>query len=119
MTALQRLFEWKLHGVRVVEIFAAAVACALIFSVYVTKAAADRENRRIAALEVSIAGDAERVRLLRAEIARLERPDRLEALSRQVGLQPVSVQQQTTAAQLDVLAPGAESTGAATRNPAP
>lgn len=108
MTALKRLFDWKLHGVRVVEIFAGVVACALIFSVYVTKVAADRENRQIAALEAEIADDADRVRLLRAEIARLERPDRLEDLSRRAGLQPVAVDRRATVGQIEALAPAPE-----------
>ncbi|WP_122465969.1 MULTISPECIES: cell division protein FtsL [Brevundimonas] len=108
MTALKRLFDWKLRGVRVVEIFGAVIACALIFSVYVTKAAADRENRQIASLEAEIADDAERVRLLRAEIARLERPDRLESLSRQAGLQPVNVEQRASVGQIETLAPANE-----------
>ena len=108
MTPLKRLFDWKLRGVRVVEIFGAVIASALIFSVYVTKAAADRENRQIAALEAEIADDAERVRLLRAEIARLERPDRLESLSRQAGLQPVNVEQRASVGQIETLAPADE-----------
>jgi hypothetical protein len=45
------------------------------------------------------------VRLLRAEVARLEQPNRLEALSRGAGLGPVDVHRQAKAENLSNLAP--------------
>ena len=45
------------------------------------------------------------MRLLRAEVARLEQPGRLEALSRTAGLAPVDVHRQATVAALPELAP--------------
>jgi hypothetical protein len=45
------------------------------------------------------------VRLLRAEVARLEQPNRLESLSRDVGLGPVDVHRQATVDSLASLAP--------------
>ena len=81
----RRLFDWKLHGFRVVDIFGVACLAVMVFSVYIAKAGAAQVSQEIGDLEREIARKAERVRLLRAEAARLENPARLEALSRQLG----------------------------------
>lgn len=99
-TGLNRLLNWKVRGVRWIDIIGAVAVAVMIFSVYVAKAAADREDRRIAAIEREIAENHQRVRLLRAEIARLEQPGRLETLSRSVGLEPVDARRQAAEAQL-------------------
>jgi len=104
-TPLQRLFAWKVRGVRWVEIIGVLLVGAMIFSVYVAKAAAARTGAEIADLERQIAENGRRVRLLRAEAARLERPARLEALSRDAGLVPVDVHRLATAESLPSLAP--------------
>ena len=94
---LQRLFDWKVRGVRWVELIGVALVAVMIMSVYVAKAAAARESARIAELERDIRENGQRVRLLKAEAARLEQPARLEALSRQMGLGPVDVHKQVEA----------------------
>ena len=76
---LQRLFDWKVRGVRWIEIIGVALVAVMVMSVYVAKAAAARESSRIAELERDIRENAQRVRLLKAEAARLEQPARLEA----------------------------------------
>ncbi|MBW8303820.1 MAG: cell division protein [Brevundimonas sp.] len=102
---LKRLFDWKVRGVRWVEIVGLMLVAAMIFSVYLAKAAAASESARIASLERQITQNGQRVRLLRAEVARLEQPGRLEALSRSAGLGPVDVHRQATEASLPELAP--------------
>ena len=102
---LQRLFDWTIRGVRWVEIIGAALVAVMIVSVYAAKAAAARESSRIAQLEQDIRENGQRVRLLRAEVARLEQPARLEALSRQIGMAPVEVHRQATETQLPALKP--------------
>jgi len=102
---LNRLFAWKVRGVRWIEIIGLLVVGAMVFSVYLAKAAAARESARISDLERQITDNGQRVRLLRAEVARLERPDRLEALSRGAGLAPVDVHRRATEAGLSTLAP--------------
>lgn len=87
----QRLMNWKIRGVRWVEIIGTVAVAVMILSVYVAKTAAARENARIGEIEREIAAQRQRVRLLRAEAARLEQPGRLESLSRQAGLEPVDV----------------------------
>ena len=105
VATLNRLFAWKIRGVRWVEIIGVMLVAAMVFSVYLAKAAAARESARIADLERQITENGQRVRLLRAEVARLERPNRLEALSREAGLGPVDVHRQATADSLPNLAP--------------
>ena len=102
---LQRLFDWKVRGVRWVEIIGVALVAVMIVSVYVAKADAARESSRIAGLERDIRENGQRVRLLRAEVARLEQPARLEALSREIGLGPVDVHRQKAEAALPSLKP--------------
>ncbi len=105
MVTLNRLFAWKIRGVRWVEIIGVLLVAAMVFSVYLAKAAAAREGARISDLERQISDNGQRVRLLRAEVARLEQPNRLEALSRGAGLGPVDVHRQATVGNLPNLAP--------------
>lgn len=105
LATLNRLYAWKVRGVRWVEIIGVLLVAAMVFSVYVAKAAAARESARISDLERQIGDNGQRVRLLRAEVARLEQPARLEALSRGAGLGPVDVHRQATEDSLPTLAP--------------
>ena len=105
VVALNRLFAWKIRGIRWIEIIGVLLVAVMVFSVYVAKAAAARESARISELERQISDNGQRVRLLRAEVARLEQPNRLEALSRGAGLGPVDVHRQATAENLPNLAP--------------
>ena len=104
-TLLKRLFAWKVRGVRWVEIIGVLLVAAMVFSVYLAKAAAAREGAQIASFERQIAENGQRVRLLRAEVARLEQPGRLEELSRSAGLGPVDVHRQATEQNLPNLVP--------------
>jgi hypothetical protein len=118
-SVLQRLFDWKVRGVRWVEIIGVALVAIMIVSVYAAKAAAARESSRIAQLEQDIRENGQRVRLLRAEVARLEQPARLEALSRQIGLAPVDVHRQAGEDQLTALKPAADAASAPKSTAAP
>jgi cell division protein FtsB len=102
---LNRLFAWKVRGVRWVEIIGVLMVAAMIFSVYLAKAAAARESAEIADLERQIGENGQRVRLLKAEVARLEQPGRLEALSRGAGLGPVDMKRQASEDTLAQLQP--------------
>lgn len=108
MTMVRRLFDWKVRGVRWVEIFGLLCVAAMLLSVYLTKASAARETSRIAQLEREIDQSSLRVRMLRAEVARLESPARLEALSRQAGLAPIG----EDAPEVTVAAPAGEDVAA-------
>lgn len=105
---LKRVFDWKVRGVRWIEIIGVLMVAAMVFSVYLAKTAAAREGNRIAALEREIADTRQRVRLLRAETTRLEQPARLEALSRQIGLVPLDARREATTDDLARIAPKAD-----------
>jgi len=100
---LKRVFDARVRGIRWVEIIGAVLVAVMVLSVYVAKAAAARESARIGELEREIAENRQRVRLLRAEISRLEQPGRLEALSRAAGLGPVDVRRQTKEAEIGTI----------------
>ena len=104
MSAVAALFDWKVRGVRVIEIAGVILLAAVVFSTYVAKAGAASQSARVTELETRIASEHQRVRLLRTEVARLEQPARLEALSRAVGLEPVAVTRRTTVADLPEVA---------------
>jgi hypothetical protein len=109
MTAVLRsIFDWKVRGFRVTEIVGVAILAAVVVSVYFVKAQAARQSAEIAALQSDISAERQRVRLLTAETARLEEPARLEALSRQAGLAPISIEQRTDLDALPEIAPEAE-----------
>ncbi len=105
IAALRSLFDWKVRGFRVTEIIGVAILAAVVVSVYFVKAQAARQSAEIAELQRDISTERQRVRLLTAETARLEEPGRLEALSRQAGLAPVSVEQRAELDALPDLAP--------------
>lgn len=90
MTLIGRLFEQRVRGFRVIELASFAVLLMLVFGVYLAKAAASRERAHIAQIEQQIDDEQRRLRGLRAEVAHLEQPSRLEALSSAyLALQPV------------------------------
>ncbi|MBU1325862.1 MAG: cell division protein [Alphaproteobacteria bacterium] len=106
--AVRRLFDWKIRGVRWIEIIGVVCVAAMLCSVYLVKAGAQREATRMAELEADIAEDRQRVRLLRAEAARLESPARLDALSKGLGLAPIDADQRVQEAELDEVEPAPE-----------
>ena len=110
--ALRSVFDWKVRGFRVTEIIGVAILAAVVVSVYFVKAQAARQSAEIAALQSDISDQRQRVRLLTAETARLEEPARLEALSRQAGLAPISIEQRADLDSLPELAPEPETTEA-------
>ena len=101
---VKRLYDYKVRGIRCVDIVAGICLAALIFSVYIVKTAAARESGEISRIESEIRTNGERVRLLRAEATRLEQPARLEALAAQAGLAPVEVKKQAKVSGLSEIA---------------
>jgi hypothetical protein len=84
------VLDHRYRGFRVIEIGGVGVLLALILLVYLAKTLAGSESARIEHVRQQIADERNRVTLLRAEVASLEQPERLETLSsRYLGLQPV------------------------------
>jgi hypothetical protein len=84
------VFDQRYRGFRVIEIGGVVVLLALILLVYLAKTIAGSESAQIDHVQQQIGSERARVTLLRAEVASLEQPERLETLSgKYLGLQPV------------------------------
>lgn len=96
MSFFKTLFNRRLRGFRVIEVVACGCLAVLVLGVYLTKASAGREAASIAGINAEISDEQKRVRLLKAELAHLEQPERLERLSSQyLALGPVPAKRET------------------------
>ena len=89
------LFERRIRGFRVVELAGCALLVTLVLGVYAAKTDAGQEGANITSVQKQIGEEQRLVRLLRAELAHLEEPRRLERLSAAIGLQPVAAARET------------------------
>jgi hypothetical protein len=102
---IKAVFDRRLRGFRVVELAGVTCLTVLVLGVYFFKAGAGAEGAQIADTSKQILEEQRRVRALRAELARLETPARLEKLSRTyLGLAPVSPRKEADLASVGVLA---------------
>lgn len=93
MTFLER----RLLGFRTVDVGLFLILVSLILGVYLAKTMAGGERGQIAATERSIAQERDRILVLEAEVAHLERPERLATLARAYGgLAPVASSREIT-----------------------
>ncbi len=84
------LFDRRVRGFRIVELGAAFVLLVLVVVVYLAKTGASGKGEDIEHIQAQIAAERTQIRLLNAELAHQEQPERLEALStRYLGLQPI------------------------------
>ena len=87
---LASVFNRRLRGFRVIEILAVVLVGALALGSYVFTTFAGAQAARIAGVESQTSEEDKRIHLLKAEIAHLEDPSRIERLSTQyLGFQPV------------------------------
>ncbi len=97
MKLVAGLFQRRLRGFRIVDLTAFFCLTALVLSVYAFKAHAGGESAKIADVDSQIVEEQRRIRLLDADLARLEQPERLERLSTQyLGLAPVAAKHETS-----------------------
>jgi cell division protein FtsL len=94
--SLSSIFDRRVRGFRVVELVCLAILLILVLGVYMAKTFAGRERAQIASVEEQIADEKVRVRLLKAEVAYLEQPQRIEQLAQQLRLAPISPEHETT-----------------------
>jgi cell division protein FtsL len=94
----------KVRGFRVLDLAAMMVFLALALAVYGFKTSAGRERTDIADIATKIHDESRQVRLLQAEVARLESPDRLERLATQAGQAPISARQEVSPESLATVA---------------
>ncbi|HEY1752660.1 MAG TPA: cell division protein [Caulobacteraceae bacterium] len=87
----------RVRGFRVVDLVALVIFLALALTVYAFKTSAGRERTDISHVESQIHDETRQVKLLRAQLAHLESPDRLEKLATQyAGQAPVGAKQELT-----------------------
>lgn len=94
--SLSSIFDRRVRGFRVVEVVCLTILLVLVLGVYMAKTFAGRERAQIAEVEQQIDDEKIRVRLLKAEVAYLEQPRRIEMLAQQLGLTPISPEHETT-----------------------
>ena len=91
------LLERRVLGFRSLDVGLFIFLLVLILGVYLAKTMAGGERGQIAAAERQIAEEQDRIVLLEAEVAHLERPERLSAIARTyAGLAPVASAREIT-----------------------
>jgi len=102
---LSGIFNRRYRGFRVVDLAALAVLLVLAVASYAFKTFAEGMGADTAGVEDQIAQEDRRIHLLKAEIAHLDDPGRIERLSTQyLSLQAVDPKQETTAEALSQIA---------------
>ncbi|MEY4249276.1 MAG: hypothetical protein RJA87_909 [Pseudomonadota bacterium] len=102
---LSDLFTRRFRGFRVVELGGLAFFIVLALGVYMVKAGAGRDRAQIARIERQISVEQTRLRLLRAEVAHLEQPERIERLAAAyLGMGPTSPKNEATIETLGLVA---------------
>lgn len=89
------LFDRRVRGFRVIEVGALTVLLVLALGVYLSKTGAGREGAETAKMQRQIDDERSRIRMLRAEVAYLEQPERIERLSTEfLGMQPTAAKRE-------------------------
>ncbi len=79
----------RIRGVRLVNLWGVGLLLVLVVGLYLMKTFAGGERADIDRAEAQIADEQHKIRLLQAEVAYLEQPERIGRLSQQyLGLQP-------------------------------
>ena len=104
---MEDVFTRRWRGFRIIELTGLAVLLVLMLVVYLAKTFGGTERSEIAQVERQISQERIRVRLLRAEVAHLEQPERLERLSRQyLGMEPIGAKREIAADAIATLSTG-------------
>jgi cell division protein FtsL len=95
------LFNHRTRGFRTINLVGMAALIGLALTVNLAKTYAGKERTQLDRIDRQIAGEQTRIRLLKAEVAHLEQPNRLEKLSREtLGMAPTTAKQEVTMATL-------------------
>jgi cell division protein FtsL len=93
--SLSALFERRVRGFRLVEVVGLGVFMVLALTVYLLKAGASDDRLEIARINRQILAEQTNLRVLRAEVAHLEQPERLGHLAEgYLGLAPIRAAQE-------------------------
>lgn len=91
------IFTHRTRGFRTLNVLLTSMLVVLAVGVNLAKTFAGKERTEIVSTERQIRDEARQIRVLQAEVAHLEQPERLERLSRAyLAMAPVNVQQETT-----------------------
>ena len=91
------IFTHRTRGFRTLNVLLTSVLVVLAVGVNLAKTFAGKERTEIVRTEQAIRNEARQIRVLQAEVAHLEQPERLERLSRAyLAMAPVNVKQETT-----------------------
>ena len=112
-------FDRRVRGFRIVELGAMAVLAALVVLVYLAKDGAGDKRADIDRVQQEIVAEQEHIRLLKAEVAHQEQPERLEALAGQyLGLHPIAAKHEVDAGELaDVVRVATQASPSALNSP--
>jgi cell division protein FtsL len=99
------LFTRRIRGFRVIDIIAVMVILVTALASYAFKTSAGVEDADASNIEAQIQDEQKRIRLLNAELAHLDDPERIESLSTQyLGLAPIAAKQEIALAGLSRVA---------------
>lgn len=105
--SISRMFDRRFRGFRVVNVFAAIVLVVLMVGVYLAKTRAARDSAAITRIERQMVAERTSIRLLKAEAARLENPERIEKLAVEyLAMAPSQAEHEATPAELAAVAAG-------------
>jgi hypothetical protein len=91
------IFTRRVRGVRLINVWGAGILLVLVFVLFLVKTFAGGERADIARTEVQIADEQRRIRLLEAEVAFLEQPQRIQRLAEGgLNVQPLSGKHEAT-----------------------
>lgn len=105
--SIARMFDRRFRGFRVVNVFAAVVLVVLMVGVYLAKTRAARDSAAIARIERQMVAERNSIRMLKAEAARLENPERIEKLAVEyLAMAPSKAEHEAEPAELAAVAAG-------------
>jgi cell division protein FtsL len=104
---IHTLFNHRTRGFRTINIIAFILLMGLAVVVNLAKAYAGRDMREVARTERTINEEKKRIRLLQAEVAHLEQPERLQRLAETVlGMKPQAATQEGDLTSVSALVAG-------------
>jgi len=118
--SIRKVFQSRFRGFRIVDLSAFGCLAVLVLSVYAFKANQGGENARIEDVDEQIVSEQRQIRVLQAQLAHLEEPERLERLAAQyLGMAPTNAKHETSIDALIDVSREAEATKPAALKPVP
>jgi hypothetical protein len=94
---IRKVFQSRFRGFRIIDLSAFGCLAVLVLSVYAFKANQGGESARIEDVDDQIVNEQRQIRVLQAQLAHLEEPERLERLSVQyLGMAPTNAKHETS-----------------------